>query len=169
MIAGERVNAITIKPFGKDAHVFGIGEWEHNKTDIVYHNCMDEAVLLTEFMKYWRQEQFDIITGWNVDSFDMTYLCNRVDRLFGEGEHKKFSPWNMSDVREYTSQGYQRNMTYTLYGINIVDYLDLYRKHTFVNQESYRLDHISNVELGTGKIDYSEYGSLTYTIPTRLS
>ena len=111
-------------------------------------------------MKYWRQEQFDIITGWNVDSFDMTYLCNRVDRLFGEGEHKKFSPWNMSDVREYTSQGYQRNMTYTLYGINIVDYLDLYRKHTFVNQESYRLDHISNVELGTGKIDYSEYGSL---------
>ena len=160
MIAGERVNAITIKPFGKDAHVFGIGEWEHNKTDIVYHNCMDEAVLLTEFMKYWRQEQFDIITGWNVDSFDMTYLCNRVDRLFGEGEHKKFSPWNMSDVREYTSQGYQRNMTYTLYGINIVDYLDLYRKHTFVNQESYRLDHISNVELGTGKIDYSEYGSL---------
>ena len=121
---------------------------------------MDEAVLLTEFMKYWRQEQFDIITGWNVDSFDMTYLCNRVDRLFGEGEHKKFSPWNMSDVREYTSQGYQRNMTYTLYGINIVDYLDLYRKHTFVNQESYRLDHISNVELGTGKIDYSEYGSL---------
>ena len=160
MIAGERVNAITIKPFGKDAHVFGIGEWEHNRTDIVYHNCMDEAVLLTEFMKYWRQEQFDIITGWNVDSFDMTYLCNRVDRLFGEGEHKKFSPWNMSDVREYTSQGYQRNMTYTLYGINIVDYLDLYRKHTFVNQESYRLDHISNVELGTGKIDYSEYGSL---------
>ena len=160
MIAGERVNAITITPFGKDAHVFGIGEWEHNRTDIVYHNCMDEAVLLTEFMKYWRQEQFDIITGWNVDSFDMTYLCNRVDRLFGEGEHKKFSPWNMSDVREYTSQGYQRNMTYTLYGINIVDYLDLYRKHTFVNQESYRLDHIANVELGTGKIDYSEYGSL---------
>ena len=139
-----------------------IGEWEHNRTDIVYHNCMvdDLLVLLTEFMKYWRQEQFDIITGWNVDSFDMTYLCNRVDRLFGEGEHKKFSPWNMSDVREYTSQGYQRNMTYTLYGINIVDYLDLYRKHTFVNQESYRLDHISNVELGTGKIDYSEYGSL---------
>ena len=66
----------------------------------------------------------------------------------------------MSDVREYTSYGYQKNMTYTLYGINIVDYLDLYRKHTFVNQESYRLDHISNVELGTGKLDYSEYGSL---------
>ena len=160
MMANERVNAITIKPFGKDAHVFGVGAWEHNRTDIVYHNCKDEAFLLTEFLKYWRKEQFDIITGWNVDSFDITYLCNRIDRLFGEGEHKKLSPWNMSDVREYTSYGYQKNMTYTLYGINIVDYLDLYRKHTFVNQESYRLDHISNVELGTGKLDYSEYGSL---------
>jgi len=160
MIAAERVNAITIKPFGKDAHVFGVGAWEHNRTDIVYHNCKDEAFLLTEFLKYWRKEQFDIITGWNVDSFDITYLCNRIDRLFGEGEHKKLSPWNMSDVREYTSQGYQKNMAYTLYGVNIVDYLDLYRKHTFVNQESYRLDHISNVELGTGKLDYSEYGSL---------
>ena len=157
MIAGERVNAITIKPFGKDAHVFA---WRAPTKQILFITTVWTTSPSTEFMKYWRQEQFDIITGWNVDSFDMTYLCNRVDRLFGEGEHKKFSPWNMSDVREYTSQGYQRNMTYTLYGINIVDYLDLYRKHTFVNQESYRLDHISNVELGTGEIDYSEYGSL---------
>ena len=47
-----------------------------------------------------------------------------------------------------------------LYGINIVDYLDLYRKHTFVNQESYKLDHIAHVELDKKKLDYSEYGSL---------
>ena len=68
---------------------------------------------LTEFIKYWRKKILDIITGWNVDSFDMTYLCNRVDRLFGEGEHKKFSPWNMSDVREYTNM-VQKNQKFTL-------------------------------------------------------
>ena len=51
-------------------------------------------------------------------------------------------------------------MVYNLYGINVLDYLELYRKHTFVNQESYRLDHIANVELGKGKLDYSEYGNL---------
>ena len=71
----------------------------------------------------------------------------------------------MSDVREYTSQGYQRNMTYTLYGINIVDYLDLYRKHTFVNQESYRLDHIANVELELVRLITQNMVHL-YTIPT---
>ena len=44
--------------------------------------------------------------------------------------------------------------------MNVLDYLELYRKHTFVNQESYRLDHIANVELGKSKLDYSEYGNL---------
>jgi len=159
-IANERINAITIKPFGKDAHVFGIGPWEHGRTDVVYYNCKNEAFLLTEFIKYWRKEQFDIITGWNVDTFDITYICNRIDRLFGEGEHKKLSPWGMSDIREFGSGFGQKNQAYTIYGVNIVDYLELYKKHTFVNQESYKLDHIANVELGTGKLDYSEYGSL---------
>ena len=160
MIAGEKVNAISIKPFGKECVVFGIGPWEHDRTDVIYYNCKNEAALLIEFIKYWRKESFDIITGWNVNSFDITYLCNRIDKILGEDEHKKLSPWNQSDVREFTSQGYQKNMVFNLYGVKVLDYLELYRKHTFVNQESYRLDHIANVELGKGKLDYSEYGNL---------
>ena len=160
MIAGEKVNAISIKPFGKECVVFGIGPWEHDRTDVIYYNCKNEAALLIEFIKYWRKESFDIITGWNVNSFDITYLCNRIDKILGEDEHKKLSPWNQSDVREFVAQGYQKNMVFNLYGINVLDYLELYRKHTFVNQESYRLDHIANVELGKGKLDYSEYGNL---------
>jgi len=157
--AQEKINAITIKPIGKPARVFGIGDWEHGK-DYVYYPCRDEAHLMTEFMKYWRSEAFDIITGWNVNSFDITYICNRIDRLFGEGEHKKLSPWGMSDVREFTTMGYQKQMVFTLYGVNVLDYLELYRKHTFVNQASYKLDHIAEVELGKKKLDYSEHGSL---------
>ena len=42
-------------------------------------------------------------------------------------------------------------------GINILDYLDLYRKFTYTNQESYRLAHIAFVELGQRKVDHSEY------------
>ena len=160
MIAGEKVNAISIKPFGKETVVFGIGPWEHNRSDVIYMECTNEANLLMKFIKYWRTESFDIITGWNVNSFDITYLCNRIDRILGEDEHKKLSPWNQSDVREFTSQGYQKQQVYNLYGVNVLDYLELYRKHTFVNQESYRLDHIANVELGKSKLDYSEYGSL---------
>ena len=159
-LAEEKVNAITIKPFRFMAHTFGIGPWAECPPNVHYHECKNEAFLLTEVIKYWRKESFDIVTGWNVDAFDMTYLCNRVDKLFGEGEHKKFSPWNMSDVRDYTNNYGQKVMIFNLYGINILDYMELYKKHTFVNQESYSLNHIAHVELDKAKIDYSDYGSL---------
>ena len=159
-LAEEKVNAITIKPFRHNAHTFGIGPWDECPKNVKYHECVDEAQLLTEFIKYWRKESFDIITGWNVDTFDITYLCNRIDRLFGEDQHKKLSPWNMSDVRDYMSNFGQKQMKFTLHGLNVLDYMELYKKHTFVNQESYSLNHISHIELGKAKIDYSDYGSL---------
>ena len=159
-LAEEKVNAITIKPFRHNAHTFGIGPWNECPADVVYHECKDEAFLLEAFIKYWRKENFDVVTGWNVDAFDMTYLCNRVDKLFGEGSHKKFSPWNMSDVRDYVNNYGNKVVVFNLYGINIIDYMQLYKQRTFVNQESYSLDHISHIELDKQKIDYSEYGNL---------
>ena len=91
MLASEKVNAISIKPFNKETIVFGIGLWDHDRTDVIYVNCKNEFDLLQKFIKYWRTEWFDIITGWNVNSFDITYLCNRIDRLMGENEHTKLS------------------------------------------------------------------------------
>jgi len=134
MIASEKVNALSIKPFRKDTIVFGIGPWQHDRTDVVYVECKNEFDLLQQFIKYWRTESFDVITGWNVNSFDITYLCNRIDRLMGENEHRKLSPWNQSSCREFTTQGYQKQMVYDLLGVNVIDYLELYRKRTFSNQ-----------------------------------
>ena len=42
-------------------------------------------------------------------------------------------------------------MVYDIRGIVALDYFDLYRKFTYTNQESYRLDHIAEVELGITK------------------
>ena len=159
MQAIEKVNAISIKPFGKSCVVFGIGPWQ-TESDVVYYECSDEQDLLMKFVKYWREEWFDIVTGWNVNHFDITYLCNRLDRLFGEDTHKKLSPWGMSNVREFTNFGYQKNQVFDLNGVNVVDYLELYKRSTFHNQESYKLDYIAHFELGKKKLDYSEYGSL---------
>ena len=36
----------------------------------------------------------------------------------------------------------------------------MYKKFTYTNRESYRLDYIANVELGERKLSYSEFGSL---------
>ena len=49
------------------------------------------------------------------------------------------------------------HIAYDISGVAILDYLDLYKKFTYTNQESYRLDHIAMVELGDKKLDHSEF------------
>ena len=45
----------------------------------------------------------------------------------------------------------RKHQVYDIQGISHLDYFDLYRKFTYTNQESYRLDHITYVELGEKK------------------
>ena len=69
---------------------------------------------------------------------------------------RSLSPWNLINYREFTIHG-RKNIAYDLGGVSCLDYLDLYKKFTYSNQESYRLDHIAFVELGQKKLDHSEY------------
>ena len=66
----------------------------------------------------------------------------------------QFSPWgvvNQSSAR-ITAKGFNKEQNYwDIMGVSILDYLDLYRKHTFVRRESYKLDYIGEVELGENK------------------
>ena len=41
--------------------------------------------------------------------------------------------------------------SYDILGVSILDYMDLYKKYTYTNQESYALNHIAYVELGETK------------------
>ena len=66
------------------------------------------------------------------------------------------SPWGIVHREEMEIKG-RNQILYNMYGINVVDYLDLYKKFTYTNQESYRLDHIAFVELGQRKLDHSEF------------
>ena len=61
MQAIEKVNAISIKPFGKSCVVFGIGPWQ-TESDVVYYECSNEQDLLMKFVKYWREEWFDTVS-----------------------------------------------------------------------------------------------------------
>ena len=104
-------------------------------------------------------EDSDIITGWNVNSFDMHYLVNRIAKILGDSEMKRLSPWRKVDKVSTVIRG-QNTTQIKLCGVNIIDYLDLYRKFTYVTQESYRLDHIGFVELGKKKLDHSEFSAM---------
>ena len=154
--AAEEMLSITIKDMvTKQYYCWAVREFEvpDGVKAFIYDTERD---MLTNFMEWWVQNTPDILTGWNVNLYDVPYIARRLNRMLGEKWMKSLSPWNRANEREVYVQG-RKNYAYDLSGINILDYLDLYRKFTYSNQESYRLDHIAFVELGQRKLDHSEY------------
>jgi len=156
--ANEEITAITLKIKG-NYFVFGIGDYIKHRDDVHYAKCRDEFDLIKRFMDLWTRFYPDVISGWNVKFFDIPYLVNRITKLFGEDEARKLSPWNRLSAREAFIMN-RDHQVYDLNGIATLDYIELYRKFTYTQQESYRLDHIAHVELGEKKLDYSEFETL---------
>jgi DNA polymerase elongation subunit (family B) len=86
----------------------------------------------------------------------MGYMINRIKNLFGSDTnvYKKLSPINVVTTREDND----RNVHVDIAGITLIDYLTAYKWYSRENPESYTLEYISNLELGTGKLQYK--GSL---------
>ena len=147
----EPLLSITIKNHSnKQIFVWGVGEYKTHRNDVAYVKCDNEKELIYEFLKFWQMNQPDVITGWNTEFFDIPYLCNRIKKLCGEDDLKKLSPWGSVSSKSIYSMG-RSHQVYDIQGIAALDYYDLYRKFTYTNQESYRLDHIAHVELGERK------------------
>ena len=88
--------------------------------------------------------------------YDIPYLAGRINRILGEKSMKDLSPWGLVSQDEVYISG-RKNITYDIGGVTQLDYLDLYKRFTYTNQESYRLDYIANYELGEKKLDHDEY------------
>ena len=154
--AAEEMLSITIKDMvTKQYYCWAMREFNPPK-GVEYKVFWTENEMLEDFITWWSNNTPDILTGWNVNLYDVPYIARRVNRVLGEKWMKSLSPWNRANEREVYVQG-RKNYAYDISGVNILDYLDLYRKFTYSNQESYRLDHIAFVELGQRKVDHSEY------------
>lgn len=158
--AEKEVTAITLRK--NDATiVFGCGKFKSVSDNITYIKCKTEYDLLGKFLTVWQSKQFapDVITGWNIEFFDIPYMVNRITKLLGKKEAEKLSPWGVLEERMIEVNG-KENQVFIPVGVAVLDYLQLYRKFKFETQESYRLDYIASAELGERKLDYSEHDSL---------
>lgn len=133
----------------KKIHTFGRKPFD-NKTKSTYHYCEDESDLLLQFLDFWKGNYPDIITGWNINFFDIPYLIRRINNVLGESYAKLMSPWGVLYERRIHVKG-NEEISYDIAGVATLDYIDLYKKFTYTMQESYRLDHIAYVELGERK------------------
>jgi len=156
----EKIIAITCM-IDKKITVFCLGEFKNNRSEIVVKEYINEEDLLYDFVKYFEYHKPDIISGWNIRYFDIPYLVNRIkyfdDELFS---YKKLSPWGIVKEKKITRNG-KEVPTFNIIGISTLDYYELYKTFTYVNQESYSLDHIAWVELGDRKIAYTDYDNIS--------
>lgn len=118
--------------------------------------CDDETQLLDVFLTLI--EDADIISGWNSSGFDIPYLHNRIVQVMSKEHTRRMCLWNkFPKKREYEMYG-KTHVTYDIFGRVHLDYLDLYRKHTYHEMHSYRLDFVGEYEVGEKKVAYE--GSL---------
>ena len=155
--ASEEILAITIQDYTtKEIVTWGQKEFINKQNNVTYHHCPTEQELLSYFINYWMLDVPDVVTGWNIQLFDIPYICKRLNRVLGEKLMKRFSNWGLVTEGEVFING-RKHVTFDVGGLTQLDYLDLYKKFTYKAQESYRLDYIAEVELGQKKLDHSEF------------
>ncbi len=157
--SAEEVLLITIQDYNtKQIRTWGLGKFNNQQSNVNYRSFSNEYDLLNDFISWWMIEENtpEVITGWNSELYDIPYLVRRIDRVLGEKLMKRMSPWGLVTESEKFISG-RKHISYDIGGVSQLDYLNLYKKFTYKAQESYRLDHIANVELGQKKLDHSEF------------
>lgn len=117
--------------------------------DVVHVKCHPtEEELLNEFLLEYETIKPTVLTGWNIDYFDIPYLYNRLKNVFDNPTAKRLSPIGRVFYNTYRQR-------YFIAGVSCLDMILLYKNFTFGERSSYSLDAIAKIEVGEGKIEYS--------------
>jgi len=114
-----------------------------------------EKLLLDDFVKWIKEQQFDLLLGWNFIEFDWRYLCGRYKKLFGCELAEMLSP--IAQAR-YLGGSKEVEPNLIPAGISVCDYLDFYKK-IYRTESSYALDAVCQKELkekSYKKVDFSK-------------
>jgi DNA polymerase elongation subunit (family B) len=116
------------------------------------HIFDNEADMLDTFLNLIQDA--DVISGWNSEGFDIPYTVNRVTKVLSKDDTRRFCLWDQyPKKREYEKYG-KKAVTYDLVGRVHLDSLELYRKYTYEERHTYRLDAIGEMEVGESKTVY---------------
>lgn len=116
------------------------------------HLFKTEAEMLEMFLQLI--EDADVLSGWNSEGYDMPYTVNRITKVLSKEDTRRLCLWNqLPKRREYEKYG-KKASTYDLVGRVHLDSLELYRKYTYEERHSYRLDAIGEMEVGESKTQY---------------
>ena len=118
--------------------------------------CETEVDMLTQFLNLI--EDVDVLSGWNSEGYDLPYIINRIKKVMSKDDTRRLCLWKQLPKKRTFERYGREQETYDLVGRVHVDSLELYRKYTYEERHSYRLDAIGEHELGEKKTVYE--GSL---------
>lgn len=155
--AAVPINLITVyDTLTKTTHTWGLEKaYKPTLPDCIYHRCANERELILQFVDFWKSDYCDIASGWNSAGFDFPYLINRFIKIFGEDFINQLSPvGGVRGRKVFTDMGKEMTI-WSIQGISLLDYMDLYKTFSPGEKESFSLNYISELELGEGKIAYN--------------
>lgn len=175
--ANYPINLITVYSTVTDqTYTWGLEPYNGNSPEVTNYKWFENEIdMMKDFYIWFWQQHFDVLTGWNSEKFDDSYIINRMRRLQAEhGEKRDFtrllSPLKMPvQKRPITDDnGIITGYHYSSPGLYMMDYLELYKFIGFVkNSPSWKLDYIGQKEVKEGKVklDYglSEHYIKDYT------
>jgi DNA polymerase elongation subunit (family B) len=103
-------------------------------------------------------EDADILSGWNSEGYDIPYTVGRIQKVLSSDDTRRLCFWGEKPKKRTFEKYGREQISYDLIGRVHLDLLELYRKYTYEERHSYRLDAIGEHELGEKKTVYE--GSL---------
>ena len=155
-------------------HLFGIPKdfqnWSRKESviekDILdkvkYHECSSERDLLQKWLAFWKEFCPNVVTGWNIEGFDLPYIGGRISDVLGETALKSMSPWNRCSMGTKRDTFGNETNSLKIVGVDVLDYLDLYKKFTFNPRANFRLDYIGLCEVKQQKLEFKQSGYLEF-------
>ena len=79
----------------KEIITWGQGPFKLKQGNHYYKQFNNEFDLLNDFISWWMKNTPDIVTGWNIQMFDIPYLAKRLYRVLGDKVARRLSPWGL--------------------------------------------------------------------------
>ena len=142
------------------------GDWKKDLTPEDFKNTdkrtyfvfKNERDMYIHFLDWFKHNRPDIITGWNIDAFDLPYTVNRIAEILSLHEvAEAFSPIGAMRKKfvkpTVKSRGYD---SYRFEGLMFIDYMQIYRDKFCGNSMviDHKLETVCQEELGVGKLQY---------------
>lgn len=157
--AREQILLITLMDYKtKETVTFGTRPYSKKLNNNTYFECKNEADMLQKFLLLWENHYPEVVSGWNIETFDIPYLVKRIEKTLGERYVKMLSPWKY--VREkfiVDKKTRKEQQVFEIFGVNIIDYLPYFKKYAGIRVENNKLDTVAKEVLNESKLDHEEY------------